>query len=301
MREQVNELPAIVERLGRSISLAQKGLNADYVESVGALMKLIQETAPMKGSNKEQREFYQDLLIKIMPARYRFEETILEFSVDLSERFNIGGAASLGLGMSAVTINASVTGSYGRDYNAAARLKTTLVADQPGVEETAKAREIINNSQKKSTASKPGEVALQDLNQSQLLEELKKVVSDIASASGFSLEDVLASQATVKGATDLVKAEADKIKNETKPEVLKKSADKMKALTEVATEALGEANSAKEAMASEAAAKKAAENAAKKAGEDTTAADTAINAMAKATDDAKKATDDAAKKAADAS
>jgi hypothetical protein len=77
---------------------------------------------------KELPQEVWGLIQALAPSRYQFSETKLDFSADLSQTLNVGGGLSLGVGMAAVTVNASFSLAYGFDYRAAARISTVLHA-----------------------------------------------------------------------------------------------------------------------------------------------------------------------------
>jgi hypothetical protein len=124
---QLYHLPTIIGRLGISIAEAQKELNADYVASVSKLMMLTQSLVGATPS-PETLASAKTMLESMMPSRYQFTETTLDFSADLSESKNIGFSAAGGAGMGAIVVNAAFTMGYGYDYRAAARVTSTLHA-----------------------------------------------------------------------------------------------------------------------------------------------------------------------------
>jgi len=88
------------------------------------LAKAIAEQTALKDFPEEVRA----LIKALAPSRYQFSETKLDFSADLSQTLNVGGGLSLGVGMAAVSVNASFSLAYGFDYRAATRINTVLHA-----------------------------------------------------------------------------------------------------------------------------------------------------------------------------
>lgn len=130
---QLYHLPAIIGGLGISIANAQKALNADYVESITKLMGLIQATlgrAQNDEDAKARAAAISDLLQSLAPSRYQFTETTIDFSADLSETFDSATQVGLGVGTSAVVLNAAYSKGFGYDYRAAARITSVLHAYQ---------------------------------------------------------------------------------------------------------------------------------------------------------------------------
>ncbi|MCP4693738.1 MAG: hypothetical protein GY859_37235 [Desulfobacterales bacterium] len=128
LTSQLYHLPAIVGRLGLSIANAQKALNADYTSNVRELLDMIMKLLKEKGIKSEAKTILEDLLKQLAPSRYQFTETTLDFSADLSESLDVAGSIGIGAGFGAVVVNAGLSAGFGRDYRAAARIKTILHA-----------------------------------------------------------------------------------------------------------------------------------------------------------------------------
>jgi len=126
LTSQLYHLPAIIGRLGLSVANAQKALNADYTHNVKELVALIKDVIP--ASDTDSKVAIESLLKQLAPSRYQFTETTLDFSADLSESLDVAGSVGLGAGFGAVVINAGLSVGFGRDYRAAARIKTILHA-----------------------------------------------------------------------------------------------------------------------------------------------------------------------------
>ncbi len=71
------------------------------------------------------------LLLSLAPTRYRYTETTLDFSADLSETKDINFQLGIGVGLQAVMINAAYAEGFGYDYRAAARITTRMHAISP--------------------------------------------------------------------------------------------------------------------------------------------------------------------------
>lgn len=158
---QLYQLPVIIGRMGLSIANAQKAFNVDYVENVQKIMGMVDHmlaapaaapdaaadpadpadpgATPPAGdppADDEDRSAAEDqrlaiflkLIEALAPSRYQFSEATIDFSADLSETFDVAGQAGLGVGLSALTVNAALTMGYGYDYRAAARITAKLHA-----------------------------------------------------------------------------------------------------------------------------------------------------------------------------
>ena len=127
---QLYNLPAIVGRLGLSIAEAQRELDASYLHALHQLMALVNDTVGQHDSSDEKVAAVRSLLESLAPSRYQFTETTLEFSADLAEHLSVGAEVGASVGVPAVTVNASLSVGFARDYSAAARVKTVLHAYQ---------------------------------------------------------------------------------------------------------------------------------------------------------------------------
>lgn len=131
LSEQLYYLPAIIERLGIGICEAQKGLNLDYITSLGRLMEIIKDALGPDGS-AQAKAAIMEMLRALAASRYQFTETTVAVRAHLSTTMNFGGqagiAAGVGACMGAVMVNASFAVAFGYDYRAAAEIKTVLHA-----------------------------------------------------------------------------------------------------------------------------------------------------------------------------
>jgi hypothetical protein len=134
---QLYHLPSIVGKLGISIANAQKALNADYLENIRQLLVMIDGILKDDGKTTQsgaqsddgtRQAAMMELLRALAPSRYQFTETSIDFSADLSETLSVAAAGGLGGGFGAVVFNASLAVGFGRDYRAAARVKSILHA-----------------------------------------------------------------------------------------------------------------------------------------------------------------------------
>ncbi len=130
LTSQLYHLPAIIGRLGLSVANAQSALNADYTQNVMQLIAMIKYLVPAaeESESPESKDTITNLIKQLAPSRYQFTETTLDFSADLSESLDVAGSIGLGAGFGAVVINAGLSVGFGRDYRAAARIKTILHA-----------------------------------------------------------------------------------------------------------------------------------------------------------------------------
>ncbi|WP_193210707.1 hypothetical protein [Luteolibacter marinus] len=126
LTSQLYHLPAIIGRLGLSVANAQKALNADYTQNIKELIAVIKDLIP--ASDPDTRATVESFIRQLAPSRYQFTETTLDFSADLSESLDVAGSIGLGAGFGAVVVNAGLSVGFGRDYRAAARIKTILHA-----------------------------------------------------------------------------------------------------------------------------------------------------------------------------
>ena len=146
--ELINDLssvPNIIGNLGLSIAAAQKAFNLDYLENIERMFALIKATLggvkagdathPAAAlSTDEQAKVdamastIQDMLKAIAPSRYQFSETTLSVRLDLAQTLQASGTVGLGVGFSAITLNAAFTIGYSYDYRAAAECRTVIHA-----------------------------------------------------------------------------------------------------------------------------------------------------------------------------
>ena len=222
LTSQLNDLPAIIGRLGLSVANAQRALNADYTESLKELAAVIGGLLP-KGTSEDKKKVLTPLLLQLAPCRYQFTETTIDFSADLSESLKVGVSGSLGAGFGAVVINAGASVGYGRDYRAAARIKTILSAI-PADKEMAK--ELIDRA---DAFAKSG-VALPPL--SGASKTIQSNLSDIQQLTGDSTPKLTPLQQVKRSAFEAgqFKESADASKNTATTE----SADAKTAATDVA-------------------------------------------------------------------
>lgn len=146
-----SQLPGILAQLGMSVATAQKALDENYTANLIQLIQVAKDTlialerqkpdiesgAPGASAESDKElvasvdnraAAVTQLLTQIAPSRYQFTETTLDFRADLSETRDKTIKAEIGIGVSAVTLNASYTKSFGYDYRAAARITSVLHA-----------------------------------------------------------------------------------------------------------------------------------------------------------------------------
>lgn len=132
LTSQLYYIPGIIGKMGISIAEAQTMLNADYVRTLTQLMVLFKNSSDGKPGETAPAApdwaLFSEILKQVAPSRYQFTESTIEFSADLSESLNIAGGVGVGLGMAGVTVNASLSMGYARDYRAAARITSVLHA-----------------------------------------------------------------------------------------------------------------------------------------------------------------------------
>lgn len=128
LTSQLVEVADVIGDLGRNIAAAQKLMNKDYVENVKALMQVAAETIGDEASGEARAQFMMELLKSIVPSRYRYTETTIDFSADLAESKQrstmIGGGATFKM----LQVNAAMTMGYGHEYRASARITATIHA-----------------------------------------------------------------------------------------------------------------------------------------------------------------------------
>jgi hypothetical protein len=138
--EDLSHVPNIIGALGLSIADAQKALDANYLDGIERLLALAKMMlAPVKAAGGALTQAEQDslavnqatihdMLAAYAPSRYQFTETTLDVKLDLAQSINAGGSIGLGIGMGAVSLNASFTIGYAFDYRAAAECRTVIHA-----------------------------------------------------------------------------------------------------------------------------------------------------------------------------
>ncbi len=129
--KDVSTIAGVVGNIGLSIANAQKLFNIDYLEAVERLAKVLQGV-PAKSEGDEDRNQAIDAFVNaikaIAPPRYQYTETELEFRADLSQSKQRAYEAGLSGSIKAVTLKASIAGTFGQEYNAAAKIRTTIHA-----------------------------------------------------------------------------------------------------------------------------------------------------------------------------
>jgi hypothetical protein len=125
--KDLSNLPGIIGNLGLAVAGAQKAFNADYLENV---LVYLNEAAKRSadGTSDAQLDAVKKILTEVGPSRYQFTQTDLSFRADLSQTFSAGGEATVGAGMGAISVNASMAVAFGYDYRAAAEVSTVLQA-----------------------------------------------------------------------------------------------------------------------------------------------------------------------------
>ncbi|HMN95481.1 MAG TPA: hypothetical protein PKC43_04630 [Phycisphaerales bacterium] len=143
LTSQLYSLPEVIARLGLAIAESQKELNAGFLEAIGRILELAgQSRAPGKpgaanppasaGDFEDLDAASFDRIVKIltllMPPRYQFTQTTIDFRADLAERVDLGGSVAGGVAIGAFMVNAGFSASYGHDYRAAARITAVINA-----------------------------------------------------------------------------------------------------------------------------------------------------------------------------
>jgi len=135
LTKQLYYIPTIIGKMGVSIAEAQKALNADYVHTVTQILRLLHVSTQGDPSTKNTPApdwtVLSDVLKQLAPPRYQFTESTLEFGADLSESLDLAGGIGVGFGMAGITVNASFSMGYARDYRAAAKITSVLHAIPP--------------------------------------------------------------------------------------------------------------------------------------------------------------------------
>lgn len=143
LTSQLYHLSAIIGRMGLSIAEAQKELDANFLDGAARVLEMARSTAGASAKFDDLRPMLEMLL----PSRYQFTETTIEFSADLAEKTAVTGGGTAGAAIGAFFVNASLAFSYGRDYRAAARITSVIHAYTPtnganGKELLARAKEL---------------------------------------------------------------------------------------------------------------------------------------------------------------
>jgi len=127
--QDLSKLPHLVGSLGLSIAEAQKAFNLEYLY---ALERVIAQAKSLCGDKTSADGAFnadlKDLILQLLPAKYQYTETELEFSADLAQTMNVAASGGLGVGVGAVSVSASLALAYGYDYRAAARVRTVIHA-----------------------------------------------------------------------------------------------------------------------------------------------------------------------------
>ena len=124
----LSTLPKLIGDMGMDIAEAQRRLDQNYLENLGAFTTAVRQTFG-KDLTVDQ---YLTLFKAMAPSRYQFTETDIEVRADLqtakASELKVGVDVGIKTGVFSVAVNASFLKRSSTDYQAAAVIRTVLNA-----------------------------------------------------------------------------------------------------------------------------------------------------------------------------
>jgi hypothetical protein len=145
--DDLTHIPNIIAGLGLGVAEAQRHFDLNYLEGLERMLVMAQsflgggkpsssDPAAAVDADKQKKIDQFQLVIKeflmaFAPTRYQFTETTLSVKLDMAQHLDVSAGVGISAGISAVTVNASLSIGYGSDYRGAAEVKTVLQAVPP--------------------------------------------------------------------------------------------------------------------------------------------------------------------------
>jgi hypothetical protein len=213
---ELGDVARTVGTLGLEIAHAQNALNAAYLGGLERLLGALHGIAKGQhgaagaagagaaGAGAAQApkfanidpELLKEITRALAPTRYQYTETTLTVHMDLAQSLQVGVAASVGVPLGGVIVNAGLTLGFGYDYRAAAEIRTVIHA--------APASETVFQpllDRAKATAETAIELPEgMDKSEFALLEKAVALHDKTATATAKALKDAIEAKKTKPGA-----------------------------------------------------------------------------------------------------